>query len=81
MFTHLAASLGGLSTIRAFNAQKILISEFDGHQDIHSAAWYTFLTTSSAFGLAMDLISLIFVAIITFTCLVHAGEGSNNIRT
>ncbi|KAG4077286.1 hypothetical protein HA402_009915 [Bradysia odoriphaga] len=74
VFTHLAASLGGLSTIRAFGAQKILIDEFDNHQDIHSGAWYMFITTSSAFGLSLDVMALIFVAVITFTFLV-AGEG------
>lgn len=76
VFTHLAATLGGLSTIRAFGAQKILVEEFDGHQDIHSAAWYMFITTSSAFGLTLDIMALIFVAVITFTFLV-AGEGMN----
>lgn len=74
VFTHLAASLGGLSTIRAFGAQKILIEEFDGHQDIHSACWYLFITTSSAFGLSLDIMALIFVGVITFTFLI-AGQG------
>lgn len=74
VFTHLGATLGGLSTIRAFGAQKILVEEFDAHQDIHSAAWYMFITTSSAFGLILDIMALVFVAVITFTFLV-AGEG------
>ncbi|KAJ6642101.1 ATP-binding cassette sub-family C member 4 [Pseudolycoriella hygida] len=74
VFTHLAASLGGLATIRAFGAEKILVDEFDGHQDIHSAAWYMFIVTSSAFGLSLDVMALVFVAVITFT-LLAAGNG------
>lgn len=31
-FVHLAATINGLSTVRAFNAQEILIKEFDQHQ-------------------------------------------------
>jgi ABC-type multidrug transport system fused ATPase/permease subunit len=31
-FVHLAASINGLSTIRAFGAQEVLIKEFDQHQ-------------------------------------------------
>lgn len=29
VYTHISATLNGLSTIRAFSAQKILIEEFD----------------------------------------------------
>lgn len=66
VFSHIGASLNGLSTIRAFDAQEILIKEFDAHQDIHSAAWYMFITTSTAFGFALDLMCLVFIFIVVF---------------
>lgn len=70
VFTHLSSSLVGLSTIRAFCAEQILISEFDSHQDIHTACWYMFISTGSAFGLTLDLMCAIFVFIVTFSFLV-----------
>lgn len=57
----MAATLTGLSTIRAYNAEKILQDEFDHHQDTHSACWYMFIATSSAFGLSLDIMSFFFV--------------------
>lgn len=32
MFSHLSASLQGLTTIRAFEAQQIFMNDFDSHQ-------------------------------------------------
>ena len=32
MFSHISASLNGLSTIRAFEAQEMVSKEFDTHQ-------------------------------------------------
>lgn len=70
MFTHLAATLTGLSTVRAYNAEQILETEFDYHQDTHSACWYMFIATSSAFGLSLDIMCLIFISCIILYYMV-----------
>ncbi|XP_059609695.1 probable multidrug resistance-associated protein lethal(2)03659 [Phlebotomus argentipes] len=70
VFTHLAASLSGLSTIRAFGTENRLVDEFDSLQDVHSSAWYLFICCTSAFGQVLDFLSVIFVAIVTFTFLI-----------
>lgn len=70
MFTHLAATLTGLSTVRAYNAEGILETEFDYHQDTHSACWYMFIATSSAFGLSLDIMCLIFISCIILYYMV-----------
>jgi ATP-binding cassette subfamily C (CFTR/MRP) protein 4 len=69
-FTHLAATLDGLSTIRAFQgAQEILTKEFDRSQNVHTGGWFMFISCSVAFGFALDLLCLAFVFVVTFSFL------------
>ncbi|XP_060519010.1 probable multidrug resistance-associated protein lethal(2)03659 isoform X2 [Cylas formicarius] len=74
VFSHLNATLQGLTTIRAFGAQEILIREFDNHQDLHSSAWYSFISTSRAFGYWLDLVCILYIAMVTFSFLVIGNE-------
>ncbi|XP_001946763.2 multidrug resistance-associated protein 4 [Acyrthosiphon pisum] len=69
-FTHLNATIQGLTTIRAFKAENILSKEFDNHQDLHSSAWYLFITSSRAFAFWLDLICFIYTSIVTFSFIV-----------
>ncbi|XP_048004907.1 ATP-binding cassette sub-family C member 4-like [Leguminivora glycinivorella] len=75
VFSHLNASLQGITTIRAFGAQETLIREFDNHQDLHSSAWYLFIATSRAFGFWLDLVCVIYIAIVTLSFLVLNSVG------
>ncbi|XP_050309256.1 ATP-binding cassette sub-family C member 4-like [Anthonomus grandis grandis] len=74
VFTHLNATINGLTTIRAFGAQTILKSEFDKHQDCHTSAWFMFIAASSSFGVYMDLLCVVFTTAITFSFLTF-GSG------
>lgn len=74
VFTHLNATLNGLTTIRAFGAQNILRNEFDKHQDCHTSAWFMFIAASSSFGLYMDMLCFVFITLITFSFLI-VGDG------
>ncbi|KAK5647088.1 hypothetical protein RI129_005552 [Pyrocoelia pectoralis] len=69
-FTHLNASLQGLTTIRAFSAQSILTQEFDKYQDLHTSAWYMYIAASSAFGFIIDILCWIFTVCVTFCFLL-----------
>ncbi|XP_074520424.1 ATP-binding cassette sub-family C member 4 [Halichoeres trimaculatus] len=70
VFSHLSSSLQGLWTIRAFGAEERFQKAFDAHQDLHSGAWFLFLTTSRWFALRLDGMCSIFVTITTFGCLL-----------
>ena len=74
VFSHLSATLQGLTTVRAFKAQELLTKEFDNHQDIHSASWYLFFSCSRAFGYYLELICSIYVALVIYSFLLLAGE-------
>ncbi|XP_054004734.1 probable multidrug resistance-associated protein lethal(2)03659 [Hylaeus anthracinus] len=67
VFDHVGATLQGLTTIRAFNAQKIVTSEFDNHQDLHTSTWFIFICLSRAFGLYIEMFCMFYVALITVT--------------
>ncbi|XP_070711625.1 ATP-binding cassette sub-family C member 4-like [Pempheris klunzingeri] len=70
VFSHLSSSLHGLWTIRAFGAEDRFQKAFDAHQDLHSEAWFLFLTTSRWFAVRLDGLCSIFVTITTFGCLL-----------
>ncbi|XP_051158203.1 ATP-binding cassette sub-family C member 4-like [Leptopilina boulardi] len=78
VFTHLNATLNGLTTIRAFGAQEILKHEFDKFQDLHTSSWFMFIVTSSAFGYSLDVFTFIFVTVVTFTSLISSDSSTEN---
>nr|XP_006639066.1 PREDICTED: multidrug resistance-associated protein 4 [Lepisosteus oculatus] len=69
VFSHLSSSLQGLWTIRAFKAEERFQKIFDEHQDLHSEAWFLFLTTSRWFAVRLDGICAVFVTIVAFGSL------------
>ncbi|XP_026465652.1 probable multidrug resistance-associated protein lethal(2)03659 [Ctenocephalides felis] len=80
VFTHVNATLQGLTTIRAFDKQKELSLEFDEHQNLHSSAFYMYLTTTRAFALWLDVVCIIYILVVTLSFLVlgndHAPGGN-----
>lgn len=75
----MGASLNGLSTIRAFGAQQILISEFDNYQDLHSSGYFMFLATSRAFGYWLDCFCVLYIAIITLSFFLFSPENGGDV--
>ncbi|KAH8334357.1 hypothetical protein KR059_009145 [Drosophila kikkawai] len=61
MYSHFSATLSGLPTIRAMGAQRTLTRQYDNYQDLHSSGYYTFVSTSRAFGYYLDLFCVAYV--------------------
>ncbi|XP_026808487.1 probable multidrug resistance-associated protein lethal(2)03659 isoform X2 [Rhopalosiphum maidis] len=79
MFTHVNSSLQGLTTIRAFDVEQILSQEFASHQDLHSSAWYLFMSLSRAFGFWLDIVAILYTTLVTFFLIfiVNDTRGGN----
>lgn len=75
VYSHSNATLQGLSTIRAFRAEEILVNEFDAHQDLNTSAWYLFLATARAFALWLEVTCVIYSASVIFSFLLFATES------
>ncbi|KAF4008061.1 hypothetical protein G4228_019617 [Cervus hanglu yarkandensis] len=72
VFSHLASSLRGLGTIRAYKVEQRFQELFDSHQDLHSEAWFLLLMTSRWLAVYLDVTCAIFVTVVTFVSLILA---------
>ncbi|XP_031835583.1 ATP-binding cassette sub-family C member 4-like isoform X1 [Nomia melanderi] len=68
VFAHINATLHGLSTIRATGPEvtKLLQTQFDQLQDVHTSAWCAMLMTPQAFGVYLDVVAALFVGCLGF---------------
>uniref|UniRef100_A0A182Q496 Uncharacterized protein n=1 Tax=Anopheles farauti TaxID=69004 RepID=A0A182Q496_9DIPT len=79
IFSHANASFQGLSTIRAFGVEKIVADEFDKHQDLNTSAWYLFLATTRAFAQWLELVCVLYIAVVTLSFLMVENSMSGNV--
>ncbi|CAH2068608.1 unnamed protein product, partial [Iphiclides podalirius] len=70
VFSHVSASMAGLATVRACNAEEMLRIQFDEKQDVHTSAWYLTLILNTAFQIWLSLISASYVIIVAYTFLL-----------
>ncbi|RWS14111.1 ABC transporter-like protein 16, partial [Dinothrombium tinctorium] len=78
VFTHLSTSLYGLTTIRAFNSQTRFEKKFDGYQDIHTAAWFLYISASRWFIVILDWICVFYITAITVAMVLNIDERSGS---
>ncbi|EFA04472.2 putative multidrug resistance-associated protein lethal(2)03659-like Protein [Tribolium castaneum] len=70
VFSHMNSSLYGITTIRACGAEEMLKKEFDRHQDVHTSSWFLLITTTSSFGLWLDLVCVAFIGFTSFSFIL-----------
>jgi ATP-binding cassette subfamily C (CFTR/MRP) protein 4 len=78
VYSHLNSSLNGIITIRASAAEAVLCRQFDMHQDIHTSAWFLTIATRVCFGLWLDLLSVLFIAIVIYSFVIAHHFGAVN---
>ena len=70
VLTHVSSSLVGLTTIRAHQSQVLFQKIYDGLQDEHSSTSFMYMATTHWLGIWLDLIWAVYVACVTFVCVV-----------
>ncbi|RVE50388.1 hypothetical protein evm_004925 [Chilo suppressalis] len=75
VFGMINSTISGLSTIRSSNAEHRLQKQFDQAQNLHSSAFYTFLGGSSAFGLYLDALCLVYLGLVMTIFIVFEFDG------
>ena len=66
----MSSTLNGLATLRVHQSQVIFQQTFDDLQDVHSSAWYLFLSSARWFGLWLDWICVVYITCVTFACVI-----------
>jgi ATP-binding cassette subfamily C (CFTR/MRP) protein 4 len=80
VLNHFVASIQGLTTIRALDAQKCLQQEFDHHQDVHASATYLLKTIVYSFSFWVDMMCLMYILLIIFSFLLFESRKLNQHR-
>ncbi|XP_044268142.1 probable multidrug resistance-associated protein lethal(2)03659 isoform X2 [Tribolium madens] len=77
IYTHVRETLKGLTVIRTFSAQITTKNQFNCYQDLHSSAFYTFMTCNRAFGFWLDLICVFYtIGVIVSIMLMETQAGN-----
>ncbi|XP_014206367.1 multidrug resistance-associated protein 4-like [Copidosoma floridanum] len=76
VFSHVNATLNGLTTIRSCGEQIAgrLVKEFDRYQDEHSGACFLAIATSIVFSIFLDLLLVAFVGVVAYSFIL-ADDG------
>ena len=60
LYTHLSATLNGITTIRAFNMEEKMLSEFNACLDYQVGAYLTYLYATRWFCFRLDFTAFVF---------------------
>lgn len=79
VFSHISATLSGIPTIRSSRATDMVTKDFDLLQNQHTGAWVQYMACSESFGFYLDVMSIIFLSLVTFQFLI-LNDGELNIQ-
>ncbi|KAF2881307.1 hypothetical protein ILUMI_24863 [Ignelater luminosus] len=67
-----SATLDGLTTIRASDAESLLTKEFEKHLDVYNSAVHMHLSTTRSFSFYVNIVCDLYVALIILTFLIFS---------
>ncbi|CRK87082.1 CLUMA_CG000826, isoform A [Clunio marinus] len=67
IYAHTNATLHGLSTIKALNAEESVRENFNNHLDHNTSAYFMFYTLTRGFAFWVDLLTVLYITVITYT--------------
>lgn len=77
IFTLLSDTIEGITSVRAFNKQKSLQAEMHQHLDRNFSTSFLLSAASTSFGFLLDVICLVFVAILIVVFITYAEHFSS----
>ncbi|ELT90554.1 hypothetical protein CAPTEDRAFT_148727 [Capitella teleta] len=70
--SHLSSTVHGLHTVRAYGVEAVFMEEFHRHQDVHSSAWFLFISTMRWFVFHLDTLCAAFITVVTLSSVAAA---------
>ncbi|XP_055536688.1 probable multidrug resistance-associated protein lethal(2)03659 [Wyeomyia smithii] len=77
IYSHTNATLQGLSTIRAFQAQEVLSREFNEHMDVNTSAWHMYNFSTTAFAFWLDMLCVLYITLVTISFFIGDQDVSS----
>ncbi|XP_068719286.1 ATP-binding cassette sub-family C member 4-like [Montipora capricornis] len=75
LYSHISATIQGLTTIRAYSVEGRFRDMYHVYQDDHTATWFLFQAGSRWLGCRLDFMCAMFIIVATFTPLFMAEGG------
>lgn len=75
LYSHISATLQGLTTIRASREQQQFLNNYNKFQDHNSSAWFMYLTAGRWLGFRLDALCALMMSVVSFAPLLAAEAG------
>ena len=79
MFSHLSITLDGHTSIKGYKKKRDFIEKYNELQDVHTSAFYLFISTYRWMGMCVGILSLGYLLIIIVAALMLQDQGTSKI--
>ena len=76
MFSHLSITLDGHTSIKGYKKERDFIEKYNKLQDVHTSAFYLFISTYRWMGMCVGFLSLGYLLIIIVAALLLQDQGT-----